>query len=218
MTEPATQDIARNKMVDGQVRPNQVSDQRVIEAMRGLPREAFAPAGVLAYADMDIDLGQGRFLAAPLLTARLAQLALASRPAEVLVVGAGSGYLAAILAACGARVVALEEEARLQNGALAQYAPQVESVRGPLVAGYPAGGPYDAIVIEGAVPEIPENFAAQLAPGGRVIAVLAEGDEPAGLGRAVSAEAVGTGFVTVRAFDCTARLLPAFRRAPAFSL
>ncbi|GLR66309.1 protein-L-isoaspartate O-methyltransferase [Acidocella aquatica] len=218
MTQPATQDIARNKMVDGQVRPNQVSDPRVIEAMRSLPREAFAPAGALAYADTDIDLGQGRFLASPLVTARLAQLVLANNPAEVLVVGAGSGYLAAVLAACGARVVALEEEARLQGGALAQYAPEVESVCAPLAAGYPAGGPYDVIVIEGAVPAIPENFASQLAPGGRVVAILADGDEPGGLGRAVSAEAVGKEFVTVRAFDCTARILPAFRRAPAFSL
>ncbi len=218
MTQPATQDIARNHMVDGQVRPNQVSDQRVIEAMRVLPREAFAPAGALAYADADIDLGQGRFLISPLLAARLAQLALARNPAEVLVVGAGSGYLAALLTAGGARVVALEEDARLQTGALAQYAPQVEAVRGSLAAGYPAGGPYDVIVIEGAVPEIPESFAAQLAAGGRVVAILADGDEPAGLGRVVAAEAVGKEFVTVRAFDCTARALPAFRRAPAFSL
>lgn len=218
MTQPATQDIARNHMVDGQVRPNQVSDQRVIDAMRALPREAFAPAGALAYADTDIELGGGRFLMSPLLAARLAQLALARNPAEVLVVGAGSGYLAALLASAGARVVALEEETRLQTGALAQYAPQVEAACGPLAAGYPAGGPYDVIVIEGAVPAIPENFAAQLAPGGRVVAIVADGDEPAGLGRAVSAEAVGREFVAVRAFDCTARVLPAFRRAPAFSL
>ncbi|WP_299959201.1 protein-L-isoaspartate O-methyltransferase [Acidocella sp.] len=218
MTQPATQDIARNHMVDGQVRPNQVSDQRVIDAMRVLPREAFAPAGALAYADTDIELGGGRFLMSPLLAARLAQLALARNPAEVLVVGAGSGYLAALLASAGARVVALEEETRLQTGALAQYAPQVEAVCGPLAAGYPAGGPYDVIVIEGAVPAIPESFAAQLAPSGRVVAILADGDEPAGLGRAVSAEALGRKFVAVQAFDCTARVLPAFRRAPAFSL
>lgn len=218
MTQPASQDVARNNMVEGQIRPNQVSEPRVIEAMRVLPREAFAPAGALAYADTDIDLGGGRFLMSPLVAARLAQLALARNPAEVLVVGAGSGYLAALLAASGARVVALEEETRLQTGALAQYAPQVEAVCGPLAAGYPAGGPYDVILIEGAVPEIPECFAAQLAAGGRVVAIVADGDEPAGLGRAIAAEAVGKEFVAVRAFDCTARVLPVFRRAPAFSL
>ncbi len=217
MAEPAAQGIARNNMVDGQVRPNQVSDPRVIAAMRALPREAFAPAGAVAYADTDIDLGQGRFLASPLVTARLAQLVLARNPAEVLVVGAGSGYLAAVLSAGGARVVALEEDARLQSGALAQYAPDVEAVCGPLAAGYPAGGPYDVIVIEGAVPEIPENFAAQLNASGRIVTILADGDEPAGLGRAVVAEAGGKGFVPVRVFDCTARVLPSFRRVPAFN-
>jgi protein-L-isoaspartate(D-aspartate) O-methyltransferase len=217
MADSSAHDIEREIMVDNQVRPNKVNDRRVIAAMRTLPREAFAPAGVNAYADTDIDLGGGRFLLSPMVTARLAQFALAGDPGNALVVGAGAGYLAAVLSAAGLHVVALEEESRLDTGALAQYAPQVEGVRGPLTAGWGAIGPYDVIVIEGAVPEIPENFAAQLVPGGRLIAILADGPEPGGIGRVVVGEAAGAGYALVRVLDCTARILPQFQHAPVFS-
>ena len=187
MANQTAHDIAREKMVDSQVRPNLVGiDDRIIDAMRALPREAFAPAGAFAYADADIDLGQGRYLLSPMVTARLVQLVMATDPAHVLVVGAGSGYAAAVLAACGAQVVALEEETRLDTGALAQFAPKVEAVTGKLAAGWPASGPYDAIFLDGAVPAIPAIFAAQLTPGGRVVTILADHDEPAGLAGAWS--------------------------------
>jgi protein-L-isoaspartate(D-aspartate) O-methyltransferase len=217
MADPAAHGIARDKMVESQVRPNQVNDRRIIGAMRALPREAFAPEGAFAYADADISLGDGRYMLCPMVAARLAQLVMANNPAHVLVVASGSGYIAAILAAAGAQVVALEEDPRLTNGALRRYAPNVEAVMGRLTAGWPAHGPFDAILIEGAVQEIPKIFAAQLAPGGRIVTTLADGPEPAGLGRAVIAEPAGSGFATVPMFDCTARPLPAFRRAPAFS-
>jgi protein-L-isoaspartate(D-aspartate) O-methyltransferase len=204
-------------MVDSQVRPNGVNDRRVIAAMRALPREDFAPPGALAYSDADIPLGNGRFLLCPMVTARLAQLALAQNPAHLLVVGAGAGYLAAILGLSGPAVVALEEEARLISGALAAHAPQVEAARGPLAAGWPAAGPFDLILIEGAVTAIPAIFAAQLAPNGRIVTVLAEGAAPGGLGRAVVAAASAGGFASTKMFDCTARILPAFRQAPVFT-
>jgi protein-L-isoaspartate(D-aspartate) O-methyltransferase len=207
--------VERSIMVDCQVRPNHVSDVRVSGAMRALPREAFAPAGANAYADADIPLGGGRYLFNAALTARLAQTALSGNPAHALVLGAGAGYLAAVLGAAGVAVVALEEEARLDTGALATYGHNVEAVRGPLAAGWPAGGPYDVIVIEGAVPEIPAILAAQLAPDGRVVAVLADSGVD-GIGRAVLAEPAGGGYTSVRLFDCTARLLPQFRLAPMF--
>ena len=213
-------ELERNTMVDCQVRPNHVSDTRVTVAMRSLPREAFAPSGAstaaIAYGDADIPLGQGRYLFNPLLTARLAQTALSGNPAHALVLGAGSGYLAAVLSAAGVNVVALEEEARLDTGALELYAPRVGTARGNLAAGWPAGGPYDVIVLEGAVPEIPAILAAQLTPGGRVVAVLADSGTD-GIGRAVLAEPAGKGYAVRRLFDCTARLLPQFRVAPAFS-
>lgn len=203
-------------MVDCQVRPNHVSDVRVTGAMRSLAREAFAPAGTNAYADADIPLGGGRYLFNPSLTARLAQAALSVSPAHALVVGAGAGYLAAILAAAGVEVVALEEEARLETGALAACGGKAEPVHGPLSAGWPAGGPYDVIVIEGAVPEIPAIYATQLTAEGRVVAVLAANGAD-GIGRAVLAAPAGTGYASVTLFDCTARLLPQFRPAPVFS-
>ena len=131
--------VARENMVDSQVRPNQVNDRRVIDAMRALPREAFAPAGSLAYADADIDLGGGRFLLSPMVTARLAQLALANSPKHVLVVGAGSGYSPRVLAAsAGAEVVALEEERPARYRRARPSAPSRGRARGKLP---PAGPP-----------------------------------------------------------------------------
>ncbi|GAN80657.1 protein-L-isoaspartate O-methyltransferase family protein [Acidocella aminolytica] len=209
--------IARDNMVDSQVRPNHVHDLRITEAMRSLPREAFAPLGALAYSDADLPLGGGRFMLKPMIMARLASLVLQANPAHVLVIGAGSGYLAAVLSLAGADVVALEEETRLTNDALARYASKVQAATGPLKAGWPASGPYDAILIEGAVMEIPHSLTGQLAPGGRVVTIIADDSASGALGRAVVAESAGGAYGHVKAFDCTARLLPQFTPAPAFS-
>jgi protein-L-isoaspartate(D-aspartate) O-methyltransferase len=217
--------IARANMVDSQVRPNQVNDPRVIGAMRALPREAFAPAGARVYADADIALGGGRYLLAPMTIARLCQLVLSGNPAKILVIGAGAGYGAAILAAGGAAITALESEPRLaagalengalESGPLARFAPGAARVSGRLADGWPAGAPYDCVFIEGAVPAIPAGLAAQLAPGGRLVTILADGDS-GGLGRAVIAESRGQGFAIVKIFDCTARIIPEFNPAPVF--
>jgi len=213
MPEQTGFEIARAKMVDSQVRPNLVSDARVIAAMRSLPREAFTPQAGLAYADADVSLGGGRYLLKPMVTARLAQLALAGPGEHILVIGAGAGYLAAVLAASGAQVVALEEDSRLR---LTAPAPGVEDVTGKLAAGWPAAGPYDVIVIEGAVPAIPATLAAQLAPGGLVVAIISADGEDGGLGRAVTARAVAGGYAVTPVFDCTARPLPQLAPAPEF--
>ncbi len=213
---------ARNCMVDSQVRPNKVTDPRILTAMRRLPREAFLPPALAAraYADEDVPLGgaagAGRVLLAPMALARLVQLA-APRPGDrALVVAAGSGYGAAVLAACGARVVALEDDPALRARAataLAEYAPGVELVAGPPAAGWPAGAPYDLILIEGAVPEIPSALAGQLrASGGRLVTVrLADG-----IGQAVLAELVAGGLRARPMFDCSAAPLPALRPTPGF--
>jgi protein-L-isoaspartate(D-aspartate) O-methyltransferase len=217
MAQPPAHETARNLMVDTQVRPNQVNDRRIIAAMRQLPREDFAPAGAQAYADADIALGNGRYLLAPMLIARLTQLVMADNPVHVLVVGAGAGYGAAILSLSGAHVVALENEVSLTSPALGKCAAGVESVTGPLLNGWPAACPYDVILIEGAVAKLPSNFAGQLKPGGRIVSILADLPEPSGLGRAVIATQSGDGFATSPVFDCTARVIPAFLPAPSFA-
>ena len=118
----------RNRMVDSQVRPNKVTDPRIIAAMRQLPRERFLPPRLapLAYADEDVPLGEGRVLIEPTVIARLVQLTAIAAGERALVVAAGTGYGAALLAACGARVTALEEAAPLQavaRAVLAELAP-----------------------------------------------------------------------------------------------
>ncbi len=199
---------ARNNMVDGQIRPNRVSDPRVLEAMRTLPREAFVPPALAstAYVDEDLPLGRGRVLMEPLIVARLVQMARVREGDRVLVVGSGTGYGAALMAACGGRVTALEEDDALTAIALRvlpRVAPSVRMVDGRLSAGMPSGGPWDAIMIEGAVSAIPGVFAGQLAPGGRLVAVVAATGAVGG--RAVLAEPIGAG-LGLRSrdmFDCS---------------
>lgn len=209
--------VMRDVMVDSQVRPNEVKDLRVSEAMRMLPREMFAPPGSLAYSDQDLSFGNGRYMLQPMIIGRLAQLALEKNPHHVLVIGAGSGYLAALLSLAGAEVVALEEDAFLKSDALKTYAPKVQAVSGPLAAGWPSGGMYDVIVIEGTVLNIPETLKGQLAPNGRVVTVLADDAAPGAVGRAVVAESVAGGYSCLKVFDCTSRVLPQFNKAFSFS-
>ncbi|HQT72717.1 MAG TPA: protein-L-isoaspartate(D-aspartate) O-methyltransferase [Acidiphilium sp.] len=209
---------ARTMMVDGQIRPNNIADDRIIIAMRTIRRERFCPSAQAnrAYADADLPLGGGRFMPAPLSVARLAYFAAVAPGARVLVVGANTGYCAAVLASCGAVVTALEEDAGLRAAAaeaLAAEAPEVRLVGGALAAGAPAAAPFDVIVIEGMVDALPEGFAAQLAPGGRLVCVLREG----GIGRLVVAEAVGGRFAHRAMADCNMPALAAFERKIAFS-
>ncbi|HQT64683.1 MAG TPA: protein-L-isoaspartate O-methyltransferase [Acidocella sp.] len=218
MTETSSETaIARAHMVDSQVRPNQVNDARVIAAMRSLARETFAPGHSHPYADAEIDLGGGRAMLSPLLIAKLTQLVLASNPPHILVIGAGTGYGAAILASSGAVVTALESQTSLTPGPVPA---NVTFVNGKLAAGWPANGPYEAILIEGAVPEIPASLASQLAPEGVVVAILADPASGFGnrapLGHAVIAKPSGGQFATTKIFDCTAKILPEFEVAPAF--
>ncbi len=209
---------ARDRMVDSQVRPNKVTDSRVLDAMRRLPRERFVPpqAAVLAYSDEDVPLGNGRVLVEPMVIARLVQLA-AVRPGErALVVGCGSGYGAALLAACGAEVTALEEDRALL--ALARTALAgiggISLVEGPLRDGWPEGAPYDLLFIEGAAEEVPPALVAQIrTPGGRLVGVMAASDR---IGHAGIGEPSGGGLSIQPVFDCATPPLPALRRQPGF--
>lgn len=224
MALEAAQDTsaARRHMVDGQLRPNKVTDPRLIAAMLDLPRERFLPAGLAtrAYADEDVRLPGGRVMAEPMLIARLLQLLGLRDGDRLLVIGAGTGYGAAVAAQCGARVTALEEDAALlaiARRALAGLLPvgAVTLVEAGLAAGHAGGGPYDAILIEGEVPAIPAALSDQLAEGGRLVAVqAAQGRGTAS--RAVLGRRAGGSFSVTDAFDCATLPLPAFQPVPGF--
>jgi protein-L-isoaspartate(D-aspartate) O-methyltransferase len=210
---------ARYRMVDSQIRPNKVTDPRILDAMRRLPRERFLPESqlALAYADQNVPLGGGRVLLQPMVLARLAQAAAPLPDEKVLVVGAGTGYSAALLAMLGCAVTALEEPGPLLDRArpvLAAVARTVTPVSGPLPIGYSAGAPYDLILIDGAVPEVPATIAAQLnRDTGRLLTIISDGGRT---GYAAQAEPTQAG-VSVRAlFDCLCPVLPGFARTPVF--
>lgn len=213
--------LARNLMVDGQLRPTRVNDRRILDIMRRLPREAYLPPHLasLAYIDEDIPLGGGRVLLKPLVIARLIQLAAPRAGEAALVVGSGCGYASAILAACGVHVTALEEDAALQG--LARAAPAdagsagtVTMETGPLAGGHAAGAPYDFVLIEGAVRAIPEVIGAQVGAHGRLIGIVCP---VGGSSVAVLGEPSVGGLRTQAQFDAAAPLLPGLAPAPAFS-
>ncbi len=218
---PADYVLARNLMVDGQLRPTRVNDARILEVMRSLPREAYLPPALaaLAYIDDDVKLGGGRVLLKPLVIARLVQLSRPRAGEAALVVGSGTGYSAAILAACGVHVTALEEDPALL--ALAQAAPGVPDstgsvtvVQGRLAQGHDAGAPYDLVLIEGAVREIPEVIGRQVGEHGRLVAIICP---PGGTGVAVLAEPSIGGLRAHAQFDASAPLLPGLSPPPGFS-
>lgn len=211
---------ARKHMVDSQIRPNRVSDPRILSAMRKIPRERFLPAAVQsqAYVDEDVPLGNGRFLLEPMVLARMLQAAVLQPDERVLVVGAGTGYGAAVLAECGCKVTALEEDAGLHAlaaQALAEHASNVSLVSGPLADGWPQAAPYDLIIVEGAVPDIRAGLAGQVHQGsGRIIAPLCREN---GVTQAVLAEATEAGLGMTVLFDCGTPPIPSFRQTPSFA-
>jgi protein-L-isoaspartate(D-aspartate) O-methyltransferase len=213
---------ARRHMVDGQLRPNRITDARLIAAFGAVPRERFMPASLAhrSYADQDVPLPGGRGLIQPMMIARLLQLLVLRADSRLLIVGAGTGYSAAIAAHAGARVVALEEDAALvaqARAALAGFAApsMLRVVQGALAAGHPDSAPYDAILIEGEVPAVPRPIADQLAEGGRLATVLAATADGRGA-RAVLGRRIGGSFSVTDAFNCATLALPAFRREPGF--
>lgn len=169
----------REAMVESQLRTTNVDDQRVIRAMAALAREDFVPADrqALAYAETLVPLGEGRQMNLPLSTARLIdELSLKAEDA-VLVIGAATGYPAALCARLAGRVVALESDAALAARARELLADcrNVEIVEGEMEQGWPARSPYDAILIDGAVDHLPATLADQLADGGRLAAAIDRG-------------------------------------------
>lgn len=212
---------ARRHMVDGQIRPADVTDLRITTAMLEVPRETFVPAQSRALAYLDLDLGLGaagaatRCLMKPMVLAKLIQALEIESTDKVLIVGAATGYSAALIARMAGEVVALEQDeglARVAKDALSGVA-NVTVVTGPLTNGYAGAAPYDAILVEGAIETLPDAFRAQLKEGGRLVCVM--GAAPAGAAmvyRRSGAELGGRPF-----FDASASLLPGFAKAAEFA-
>lgn len=207
---------ARQHMVDSQIRTNRVTDERLIEAIRSLPRERFVPeaARARAYLDDDVEIAPGRCLMEPMVTARLIQAAEAKPDDIALVVGGGTGYAAAVLARLANTVVALESDSALAQRAGAVLGDlsidNVAVVEGALNGGCAKHAPYNIIYLDGAVEQVPAALTDQLADGGRMVGVLLD----RGVGRASLWMKSGEALSRRVLFDANITPLPGFA-APA---
>src|ERR1700744_323861 len=177
---------ARFPMVEPQIRPSNVTDNRILAAMNAVARERFVPRGAtaLAYADVPVQVAQGRFLLDPRSFAKLLQLAQITADDRVLDVGCATGYSSAVLARLASEVIALEQDADLVRAAselLANVQGKVEVVQGGLFEGVKGQAPFDVIFVNGAIERVPETLLSQLAEGGRLGAVLKDGQSRAWL-------------------------------------
>ena len=212
-------EAARVNMVESQLRPNKVTDERVIAAFMRIRRELFVPERLrgVAYVDDDLPLGGGRYMMKPMVAARLLQAAMVEAKDTVLVVGAGVGYEAAVLALLVRSVVALEENpelARIGRSALVDHRiASVSYVEAPLPLGHRQRSPYDLILFGGAVAAIPEEITNQLAEGGRIAVVLRPHEC---VGRASLITRTGGVLASRVIFDAATPLLPSFVAKPAF--
>ena len=177
----------RERMVERQLRRRGIVDERVLAAMAAVPRELFVPEEIRAraYADAALPIGGGQTISQPWIVAAICQ-ALALRGTEtVLEVGGGRGYSAAVLAQLAQRVVSIElvtELAREATATLRGYglgSDRVEVIVGDGSLGHPGEAPYEAIAVHAAAPGPPRTLLAQLAPGGRLVAPVAEGGDEA---------------------------------------
>jgi protein-L-isoaspartate(D-aspartate) O-methyltransferase len=213
---------ARQKMVDGQVRPSDVTDIRIIDAMLAVPREAFVPENkrALAYLDLDLDVSEGgaarRFLIQPAVLAKMLQAAEIRETDHVLVVGCATGYAAAVIAKFARSVTATESEPALAARArdiLAQNGCGNVAVKTAAAAdGDQASAAFDVIVLNGATEIVPEKLYGQLRDGGRLVGVFAI-SRPA---RATIVARSHGDFGNRALFDAAVPVLPGMERLPAF--
>lgn len=202
----------RQTMIDSQLKTVGVIDAAVVAAMGSVPREAFVPPALhgLAYADAALEVAPGRFLLEPMALALLLQNARITAGDRVLVIGAATGYSAAVLAAMGMKVTALESDPALAAAARAAGVPVVE---GPLPAGWPAAAPYDLVLFEGAIETLPAAIAAQIAPTGCAAAIV----RIDGVGHAHAGPVVGDRIAGRAFLEIAAKPLPGFRRTREFA-
>ncbi|MFL6727458.1 MAG: protein-L-isoaspartate O-methyltransferase family protein [Sphingomicrobium sp.] len=203
---------ARGAMIENQLRPEGVTDPAVLDAMGRVEREKFLPSHTrpLAYVDRAVAIGEGRFLAAPAVLGQLLTQMMPERGQRALVIGAGTGYSATVLAAMGLEVDAVESEAALIAAAEASG---VKIIEAPLEGGNADGAPYDQILIDGAVDYIPDALVDQLADGGRLGTAIID----RGITRLVVGRKAGGAFGYLSIGDAGVPALPGFSRPKAFT-
>lgn len=207
-------------MVESQIRPSDVTDRRILRAMRDVPRELFVPEAFrsLAYSDGGVRLGTpGRSLMAPRTFAKLLQVAVIDPTSSVLIVGCGAGYSAVVVAHLAGEVVALECDETLAAEArkllVGISADNVKVVTGDLQDGWVQEAPYDAIIVEGALTTPPGALLPQLKDGGRLVAILKRGP----VGKAVVWTRQAAVFGAADVFDASSDILPGFEAVPEFA-
>lgn len=214
MSDPAADitsyDAMRHAMVQSQLRTNAVNDPQVVTAMARVPRENFVPTEVrrLAYRDTAVAIGNGRYLNVPIATGKLLTEAYLLPADRVLLIGAAGGYTAAVLAGLVASVTAVESDADLAKhakAALGDYA-NVTLVEGPLETGHAKGAPYDVLIVDGCVEQLPDTLVGQVAPGGRIVTGLVE----RGVRRLAAGRTVKGGFGLKAFADIDCVTLPGF--------
>jgi protein-L-isoaspartate(D-aspartate) O-methyltransferase len=211
---------ARQKMVDCQILPNNVTDQRIIDTMMELPREMFVPSAkrCVAYVDESLALGFGRYLIEPMVVARLMQM-LELKPTDIaLSIGAGTGYNIAILGRIVETVVAIEQVSRLAHNATKNLSElgidNVAIIEGPLGAGAPKQSPYNIIFFDGAITEVPITILNQLAEEGRLIAMITK---PGGISQAHLITRNNGAISGRNVFEASTPSLPGFERESTFA-
>lgn len=217
---PSGYDAARASMLESQLRPNRVIDERLLAAVESLPRELFVPADkkAFAYIDEDIEIAKGRWLLEPMVQARLIQAAQLTGLETVLDIACGTGYSSAVLSALAKTVVAVEQDKALAGAAQALVhqvgKSNVTVLMSEHVRGAAAQGPYDAILINGAVQHIPDALFDQLADQGRLLAVCR--NDQTGSGKARRYQKINGKISFEDLFDANVPLAPGFAKPPAF--
>ena len=214
---------ARLNMVESQVRPNGITDRRIIAAIEQVPRELFVPESrrAIAYMDEDVPLDPSDKIEGPralievMAFARMLQHALVRPEDKVLVVGAGTGYGAAVIAKLAARVVALESDPGLAAEARRNLSGVANAVvvEGPLAAGVSSEQPFDVILAEGRIEDVPPALLSQLSDEGRLVAVVGEME----MAQACVYTRSGSTTAVRQVFDASVAALPGLRKKkPAF--
>jgi protein-L-isoaspartate(D-aspartate) O-methyltransferase len=209
---------ARFNMIEQQIRPWDVLDPDVLELLALVRREDFVPAQhrALAFVDREVPLPNGQSMLAPKVEARMLQELALQRHERALEVGAGSGYMAALLAHRAQHVTTMELDAQLARLAgenlKKAWISNVSVLHADASRVVPEGGPFDAIVLSGSVAELPRMILAQLKDGGRLVGIV--GQRP--IMRAVQVTRSGDGFSTVALFDTVAPRLLGFAEPSRF--